>query len=349
MSANLKTHMPRSRPLLSAWPLLALVGAASGSLHCEQPKVTCNTAHGSFAVRYTLVEGSGECAQLKAGTVGVQPYVRVGPGGQPSYDYAVLAIRAEEVGTLLSRYTDRKPGMPAVPPTADPTKLYSLAEFSARVPGGDSYCGVKQPSAAELVLPATTVTDAKGMVTNLPAVQLRYEWSNIRFYMTAGSPGTQFGGELAYTLNGCTARYEVQGMYPAVACGNEQDMPDEAACSPCADPTAIPPRPTGSGISPDVSVSCHSESLLCLPTGPIPSRRDRSIACPRTPLGPPHDAGPEAGEMDAAPEVAPDRPPSEGGAGDGPADTGNGDAGGDRPADVNGGDRSGDLNGERAG
>ena len=80
----------------------AAVAAMTAS--CEQEPITCNTAHGSFAVKFTLMSGTGECAMLSGGIVGVQPYVRGGQGMQPRYDNVPVALKTEEMGALVAEY-----------------------------------------------------------------------------------------------------------------------------------------------------------------------------------------------------------------------------------------------------
>jgi hypothetical protein len=302
----------------------AAVAAMTAS--CEQEPITCNTAHGSFAVKFTLMSGTGECAMLTGGIVGVQPYVRGGQGMQPRYDNVPVALKTEEMGALVAEYGQM----------VDGTKVYSLGEFQATNPGADGFCPVINLSAAEVNLTAVPARpdpeDPTMMLPALPAVALRNEWSNVRFYVDPAFPGTQFAGTFTYTKNGCTAVYQAQGLYPAATCGkaNPVDggpsmLPDPEACSPCADPSKG--RRFGSGISPDIDVVCDPATLTCLPTSPPPSRRAMSIVCPvpsRPDAFPPYDTTP-----------AP-RPPDAGTGADAPVDA---------PAPM---DMNGDTNGADA-
>jgi hypothetical protein len=254
---------------------------------------------------------------LTGGIVGVQPYVNPGPGEQPRYDAVRVALKTEEMGVLVAEYGQM----------VDPTKVYSLGRFQAENPGPDGFCpvvneadrGAKLP-AAEVALqavgPRPDPEDPMMMLPALPAVTLRNEWSDVRFYVDPAFPGTQFTGTLTYTKNNCTAVYQAQGLYPAAACGraNPVDggprmLPDPEACSPCADPSKG--RRFGSGISPDVEVACNESTLTCLPTKQPPSRQATSIVCPVPPRPdafPPYDTTP-----------AP-RPPDAGTGADAPAD-----------------------------
>jgi hypothetical protein len=280
----------------------AVTAMASG---CKQEPITCNTAHGAFAVRYTLVTGTGACAMLTSGIVGVQPYVRSGPNNQPRYDNVPVAMKTDEIGGLVAEYGQM----------VDDTKLYSRGEFQATNPGPDGFCPVVNLSVAEVNLPAVPARpdpeDPTMMLPALPAVAVKNEWSNVRFYVDPAFPGTQFSGELKYTKDNCTATYKVQGLYPAATCGKANPVAggpmiaDPELCSPCADPSKG--RRVGSGISPDIEVVCDESSFNCLPAKEPPSRRAMSIVCPVTPrpdafIGP-YDATPAPRPVDAATPV----------------------------------------------
>jgi hypothetical protein len=282
---------------------LALACALVLGAGCKAPKILCTTAHAGggtpFAVRYTLVQGSGECADLKGGLVGVDSYVRGGPEQAPSFSKPPVAIRAEEVGDLVASYT-AEPEPPMVPDggtppdTAPPvmvtvpaTKmLSSFGEFIDERPGDDGFCKVG---------PMTPVTlDLPKVDEDRPAVKVAYEWSNVAFYVSPRLIGTQFTSDLKYTKNGCTATYKVVGLYPGVhcekmaMCAGQDDpvptgMPDPAACAPCADVAGG--RATGSGISPDIETVCESAGkagFLCLPKAAPPSLNPTPVSCGAT-------------------------------------------------------------------
>jgi hypothetical protein len=274
---NTKSMSSFTRPLT----LAALSALAALQLTCsaDQPKVPCTTAHGTFSVKYTLVSGTGECAMLSAGLMGVQPYSRKGSDGQASFDKPPVALKTDEVGDLVSKYSKQ---------TVDVTKTYSLGEFMTQEPGSDNFCQLGPSTAAELNLAAVAAgVDAMGMPTPaLPAVQVKYEWSNVRFYVSPSVLGTQFSADLAYTKNGCMATYKVRAVYPSISCGKEVKDPvtmmtsvvkDANLCSPCPDPTMG--RSSGSGLNPDFDIVCDDASLLCLTTKDPPSLAATPIVC----------------------------------------------------------------------
>ena len=104
-----------------------------------------------------------------------------------------------------------------------------------------------------------------------PATSVKYEWSNVRVYDTAAATGTQFTADLAYTQDGCTAQYHVFAVYPAVSCDAGDGTPNEALCSSEANPDAG--MATGSGISPDVPITCDPDLLLCVLTKEPPASK----------------------------------------------------------------------------
>jgi hypothetical protein len=311
MTAKDKLRFTRFTTTLLAYSA-AVAAMTSG---CEQEPITCNTAHGSFAVKFTRMQGTGECAMLNGGIVGVQPYVNQGPGNQPRYDGVRVVLKTEEMGALVAQYAQYGQ-------MVDPTKVYSLGRFQAENPGPDGFCGVVNEADRGARLPAAEVSlqaagprpdpeDPTMMLPAVPAVTLKNEWSDVRFYVDPAFPGTQFAGTFTYTKDGCTATYRAQGLYPAATCGkaNPVDggpkmLPDPEACSPCPDPSKG--RRFGSGISPDVEVVCDEASLTCLPTQEPPSRRAMSIVCPtpsRPDAFPPYDLTPAPRPPDAAPSA----------------------------------------------
>ncbi|HEX8698642.1 MAG TPA: hypothetical protein VF815_07390, partial [Myxococcaceae bacterium] len=95
------------------------------------------------------------------------------------------------------------------------------------------------------------------------AVDITYSWSNIRISSTPQAPGTQMIANLEYTEAGCTAQYEVWGMWPAVPCGTEEDgtagEPDNSICA------------NAGSINPDFATTCDPDALLCVPARRPPS------------------------------------------------------------------------------
>lgn len=93
-----------------------------------------------------------------------------------------------------------------------------------------------------------------------PPVDVKYEWSNIRVWVTPALIGVHWTGELTYTKDGCSAPYHVVAVAPAAWCDDGNGNPDESLCS--AAPNGK--LPIGSGISPDLPVYCDPATLLCM-------------------------------------------------------------------------------------
>lgn len=248
--------------------LLAMGGVAALTVtSCDQPKITCTAGHGEFALKYTKVSGS--CMAGPGNVVGVQAYVKGMPGGRPQFLQPPMAMKPAELGDLLDQYAQ----------PADLAKISSVGEFVDKEPGPDGFCkvGALTPAAVSLA-PVPARTNAMGMMTPaLPAMEVKYEWTDVKYYVTAANPGTQFSGRLKYTLNGCASEYDVVAMAPAVGCeltgadGKGTGMPDDTLCSPCPDLSKM--RGTGSGIAPNIETVCDPDILFCVPKGPLPSLR----------------------------------------------------------------------------
>jgi hypothetical protein len=136
---------------------------------------------------------------------------------------------------------------PALDTTAGRT-LYALGKFTSKHPKND-VCTVGPMSAAQLTLPALPehetawddeqpylVTDdettdpayANDLAPAQPAIDAKAEWKNVRFYVTPGNTGTQFAGELTFTLNGCVATYRAVGVNSSSTCESNADCTVEA-------------------------------------------------------------------------------------------------------------------------
>jgi hypothetical protein len=265
--------------------VLLMIGAAAVSTcSTEQPKTLCSTAHGGFSVKYTLVSGMGDCANLKGGVMGVQSYVEGGPGKAPNFAKPPVAIKPAEIGDLIDQYA---------PMGLMPNQEASIGNFTDDKPEADGFCRVGTMTPLSLDLPAVAAMPdgMGGMTAALPAVQVKYQLSNVRFYLSAAVIGTVMGADLEYTRNGCTATYKVSGIYPTIGCEKTSTVtgadgkpiskgtgqPDETACDPCPDPANG--RPAGSTIGPDLDIECNKDALLCLPRGDAPSLRATPLIC----------------------------------------------------------------------
>jgi hypothetical protein len=154
-------------------------------------------------------------------------------------------------------------------------KPYALGDWATSVATDDNFCTVKDPNAIEQDLayvPAVppTLPDGGGGSEAVPALNVKYEWSNVRFYNTPAAPGTQLIADLTLTRTQglpdggagtpCTTQYKAVGLWPAVSCEDADHMLDETLCY--ADPAKG--RASGSGIGPDLLTRCDPVLKHCV-------------------------------------------------------------------------------------
>jgi len=241
--------MPKPWLALLLLPSLAL--AALGSA-CTQPRKDCTTGAGPvpFAAKYTLKPdskvGTGDCDTLIGEPIGLEKYnpARADNPEKEDFSKAKLAIQSATLGVLAA--TAEGAGVPD-----QANQPFSLGDFASATPDDHNVCHVSTLSPAEQNIPA---------IPPDPAVDIKYEWSNVRIFVTASAPGTQMVADLKFTKDGCSASYSVLGVWPAVDCGvyDEGGMPtgtDPALCDP-----------PGSGINPDFkdNIVCDKDLLLCV-------------------------------------------------------------------------------------
>jgi hypothetical protein len=278
-------------PLRPAFVAAASLLCALG-LACDQPKPKCTSAHGNFAATYTLVSGDGACAELTSGVLNVQSYNDQTSESDKRLDpnKPTLAIQAQEATDILStgRESDGKP--------------YAFGAFDGSEPNGKGVCTVSSLSKAVLQAPATDevpemmvdeCTTEPAMPAQ-PAVDIGYKWSNVRVVVTPDAIGTKLEADLTYTVDGCSAKYKVAAVWPAIECGspveggNEpddsppaDDEDDDAGTDPATDPgdagcpvvVPEPPPPEleadddiceTQGAIPDLALSCDPSILRCV-------------------------------------------------------------------------------------
>lgn len=224
----MKTH----RILTWVMPLgcVAWLGACGG----EQPDPQCTVGRGDHAVRYTLKQGTGTCANKKVDVVGAQAFRIPGAGKPPSLVFKPQPLAANE--------------------GKDPDTSHSLTgtgDFTSEYPQS-RICSVPELSEARQVIvkPDTTVTDT------------RYTWRDIVVQGQARIPGTQWTAELTYVEDGCTAVYEAVGVFPAIKCVKSDGTRDESICGLA--------RPGLSSLDPAFPIECETSANLCVLKGTPP-------------------------------------------------------------------------------
>lgn len=225
----------------------ALAGMSLLLTGCDQPSAGCIVQDStSWYARYDVKEGqtiSEACAALipKGEPVGVFKYVD--PEVENS---AVLALRPN---TLALRSTDD----PTVNVPANGVYPQTAIGNLAAEPDGDDLCGTTEWTTASVdAAPRTSPTV-------LPAMQASYTYSNVRVVARPDAPGTQMGGDIAFsrTQNGltCTANLTMRAIWPAVAC----DPADPDSCGPTHN------------VNPIFDVICDPEVKFCVPRKEVPS------------------------------------------------------------------------------
>jgi hypothetical protein len=240
----------------------ALLGGAALVVSClDQPRTKCQTGRGVFAAKYLLLSAVDGGCVLPGEQIGIQPYNPATPDNtKPDIERSSVAIRGTQTADALRNRQ----------PDSNPEHLpYALGNFATAEPGPDDFCTVPtfQPSIQELgPVPAIDAgADGGGGRTALPAVTIKYDWKNVRFFVTAAQTGVQMIGDLTFTKDDCTADYRVTALYPATDCSTvlEDGGPRVAAPEKCLPPDLDKGR-RGSAINSDVATVCDPVLLLCV-------------------------------------------------------------------------------------
>ncbi len=224
------------RPQLAMASTMAAVLAAAvlGVTACSgQPPLGCPVQRLTWAARFDLVPGqnvSGLCAQKGGERLGIQTY------NVPGTDETTLVIKPDRLSSLDAQDPE-SPG-------------YSLGAFPARA-GPDDFCAATALSTAEKHVPASGGGPAQDVV---------YAWSEVKILSRADAPGSQMLGTLDYTEGGCTARYEVWGVWPSVSCKGADGGPDDRICDE-----------PGHGLNLAFALTCDPTQLRCVPAMRPPS------------------------------------------------------------------------------
>lgn len=265
---------------------------------CSQPAAQCTVGSASFSpyvAKFYLTDGDPEsaCGGIPGDFIGMQQY-NPAAGDVPDDTQKFLAIQVNTLGDLYQNAIEGDPD--------ETHKPYSLGKFNAVDPDSNNLCSVPTLSPAQLHLPEVP-GEGGGGGTPAPAqveTSLSIEWSNVNIFVTTALLGTQAQGTMKLTLDGCSATYNVVALWPAVGCEKVKflaPVDPEGECDPYGDPTtckdcnpdtdencnamgvgepldklcdAEPDEEpeyqlvNGSGISPDLSVKCDPDLLLCI-------------------------------------------------------------------------------------
>jgi hypothetical protein len=223
---------------LPAFTWILPLGCATLLSACDtsEPLPQCTVGRGEHAVRYTLVSGSGPCAQKHAEKLGAQIFRTPGSGIPPSLDFKPAPLAANQ-------------GKDTANPVA------AAGDFTTEYPNPQELCVVDTMSEAR-----QRVAQADGTTTDI-----RYQFSNVRVQGSAAIPGTQWIADLTYMENDCTATYVAVGMFPALKC--ERTVAGKVQ----RDPTICQQPQPGLSIDPAFPTTCDETTNLCVLAGEPPS------------------------------------------------------------------------------
>jgi hypothetical protein len=233
---------------------------------CTQPPPKCAAARGGFATTYKKISGPASCDAVKGELLGISTYQAEGKDEKPDLDRSSIAIQSESLG--VAGDDAAAAGLPDPDKTHKP---YALGDFDSAEPKGD-FCSVPKLTAAIQNFPEVPA-DQEKKTEAVPATSIKYEWTNVKFYVTALKLGTQFSATLTRTVDADVCVYSAVGLNPPVGCAKAKPAdpkvpePDISLCSPVADIDAG--RRAGSGIDPDYAVKC----------APITSGGEDSLEC----------------------------------------------------------------------
>jgi hypothetical protein len=265
------------------------LGAAAFSVACDQPTPRCTITTLQFYARYTPKEGQpADCAKLPgeslfAGTYNppVDPATAPFPG-TPDVNTIFFGLKTLDIENRIS----------AISPPGGTTQVpqektaYSYAKFDqGQTPKDTNICTGTFSQQTDVTFDAVEDDPETKEDDSIPKTRLQYEWSKFQIYVTAATTGVQFSADLVRTetLNDGTptrCEYTVSALAPEHGCGTEDPNGDETYLGGDPDPTRCDPngdldagRLLGSGISPDIDVSCDPKLLRCLPPAntPIPN------------------------------------------------------------------------------
>lgn len=235
--------------------LLGLVGLAGlaffalSGASCESPSMQCAVGHGPFTVVYEVTSGDASCYEnvyratgeacaayeladdslpdcaglSKVESVGFATYLtpkgrreikdttgKVTAVDSDGADYNIRNI-AIQSATMGATYRS------LVPTSAEPpagATSYAFGPYTEKPDAGDlCYAGGANGSAPLAVAKLDFPDDG---------VNYQQTWSDIKFFVTTGVPGTQVIGKMKFEDlgTGCSVEYKFTGLYPAVFCGS---------------------------------------------------------------------------------------------------------------------------------
>lgn len=231
---------------------------------------TANALLGTTAYWASMKQTSstgGTCPALTGMEIGM---ARFAPPGTAEFTVALRPKRL--VSMAMGELSD---GTPRSDPNdregKNITSKAALSQYPAN--GVCTVSGFTGPDGASATansqhFEAVTLETPDGGQSMLPALLVKYDWSDFSLYMNAKTPGTVWTAKLAYTEGDCHASYDVLAFWPIVHCDVENAQgvieADDSACNP--EPDASKGQVVGSGINPAFKPKCDPKTFICTPT-----------------------------------------------------------------------------------
>lgn len=240
--------------------LLSAASTVAFTTSCAQPLLNCGSAYGYYAAEYTLIEGdeTSACGQLPGDVLGMTTYFQEGgKNGTPDYQNADVAIRPESLGIMI----DYAEARGVIDGDVVFYQANAIGSFTDGFPDEATFCMAEDFGTSEVSLPAideipddpATLEEDETQPAQA-AIDVAYTWTNARFVVSADAQGTQFEADLEYTQDGCTAKYHVVGVYPAVGCETNDECNDDK-----------------NGLNPDFALRCNTDLGLCVLDDDLPA------------------------------------------------------------------------------
>lgn len=230
--------------ILTALAGLALLAGCNN----EQPLMNCNTAHGAYAVTYTLVgtaPAEGSRCDLRTDVVGLQKYTHEG-------EQRVYLTPLEIGNSNVHGDVALAPGGAGM----------AIGVMESKKPV-DGICAVESFERAE-------AKEAEGTAS------LSHTFSNMSFLVSPAAPGTivKYRVIIRDSVDNCTATYDAVGMFPVVGCDDSGTAAENDAQCALTDGWW-----SGLALNPSFDVACRTApSMIRVTDGDVPA-----ICAPRDP------------------------------------------------------------------
>lgn len=213
--------------MIGSLAAVALTGCNLEYGNGNQPPPPCPTGHGWYAASYELAEGVTDDCGFTARRDIVELNRYMDPDGASVFAFA--PIGSDFGFAQTSAYGEIVQGT-----------------LVSETPDADNFCAVEGIAAV-----AADASQGTGSMT--------LTYSDIRYYSTAGVPGTQLTGTLTVSEGSCTAEFVMYALYPWVEC-NTADYTDFDP-NVCPTETALgTPDIYGTQLNPDFVTYCDDGS-----------------------------------------------------------------------------------------